>query len=177
MSSHMRFNNASARSCPWVTKKPSSTTGLEKRSWKAAQQKRSWGCWWTAADLLAFLPTWARCHLPSSPLLPSTMAPFCWAALKPLYSEAIPVHGVLARQQQPFLTRASCLQEQLLNDIVTSTLWHKFWGCFPCLAAYPSSSSAFLRCRGSVGFQHCHKNSHNKRNELSSVWVGLAISV
>lgn len=50
MTSHMRFNNASARSCPWVIKKSSSTTGLEKRGWKAAQQKRNWECWSTAPD-------------------------------------------------------------------------------------------------------------------------------
>lgn len=127
---------------------------------------------------LAFQPSWARCLLTSSWLLPSTTGPLLLRALNPLYSEAVAVRQVFAKQQQSFLTRASCLQELLLNDIVTSTVWHKFQGCFPRLAAYLSSSSAFLRCGGrAMGFQQRHESSHDKRNELSSVLVRLAISV
>ena len=44
----MRFNKAKCRSCTWVTATPCSAAGLGKSGWKAAQQKRTWGCWSTA---------------------------------------------------------------------------------------------------------------------------------
>lgn len=80
---------------------------------------------------------------PTSPILvSSSQATLLWGCSS--------AWGFFAKQQQSFLTPASCLQELLLNDIVTSTLWHNFWGCFPHLSAFPSSSSAFLRYRGSA---------------------------
>jgi len=39
----------SARSCTLVTTTPCNTTGLGKSGWKAAQQKRTWGCSSTAS--------------------------------------------------------------------------------------------------------------------------------
>jgi len=38
----------SVGSCTWVTT-PCSATGLGRSSWKAAQWKRTWGCWSTAS--------------------------------------------------------------------------------------------------------------------------------
>jgi len=40
----MRFARPSARSCTLVTTTPCNATGLGKSGWKAAQQKRTWGC-------------------------------------------------------------------------------------------------------------------------------------
>ncbi|GAB0209560.1 mitochondrial enolase superfamily member 1 [Grus japonensis] len=40
----MRFNKAKC----WVTTTPCNARGLGKSGWKAAQQKRTWGCWLTA---------------------------------------------------------------------------------------------------------------------------------
>jgi len=37
-----------ARSCTWVTTTPRNATGLGKRGWKAAWQKKTLGCWSTA---------------------------------------------------------------------------------------------------------------------------------
>jgi len=37
-----------ARSFAWVTTAPCNATGLGRSGWKAAQQKRTWGCWSTA---------------------------------------------------------------------------------------------------------------------------------
>ncbi|GAB0182823.1 mitochondrial enolase superfamily member 1 [Grus japonensis] len=41
----MRFNKAQCRYCIWVTTAPCNATGLGMSGWKAAQWKRTWGCW------------------------------------------------------------------------------------------------------------------------------------
>lgn len=148
MSSHMRFNNASARS----QKKQAVPQAWKRESGKLPSRNGAGNAGWQhQMPCTAFLPTWARCHVTSSWLLTSTheshpvsssQATLLWGCSS--------AWGFFAKQQQSFLTPASCLQELLLNDIVTSTLWHNFWGCFPHLSAFPSSSSAFPRYRGSA---------------------------
>ena len=43
-----RFDKANAGSCISVTKTPCNATGFGRIGWKAAQWKRTWGCWSTA---------------------------------------------------------------------------------------------------------------------------------
>jgi len=45
----MRFKRLSTRSCTLVTTTPCNATGLGRSGWKAAQQKRTLGCWWTGS--------------------------------------------------------------------------------------------------------------------------------
>ena len=44
----MGFIKAKCRSYTWATATPCNATGLGKSGWKAAQQRRTWGCWSTA---------------------------------------------------------------------------------------------------------------------------------
>jgi len=50
-----------AGSCPWVTPTPYNATGLGRSGWRAAQRKRTLGCWstagWTGASSV---PRWPR---------------------------------------------------------------------------------------------------------------------
>ena len=51
----------SARSCTWVTTTPCNAIGLGKSGWKAAWQKRTWGCWSTAGWIWgSSVPRWPR---------------------------------------------------------------------------------------------------------------------
>ena len=45
----MNFKRPSAGSCTSVTATSCSATGLGKCGWKAAQQRKTWGCWLTAS--------------------------------------------------------------------------------------------------------------------------------
>lgn len=116
MSSHMRFNNASARS----QKKQAVPQAWKRESGKLPSRNGAGNAGWQhQMPCTAFLPTWARCHVTSSWLLTSTH--------KSHPGEQLSSHSTLRLQQCMgfFCKTATILSYTCFLPSRTAFKWHR----------------------------------------------------